>query len=78
MECVIPKSFGKIKEEVSKLSRINEPVVSLTTDIWSYNSTDTSLLYLITHWIDDLFTKVSAVSHTQALEMVHTGEYIHI
>ena len=65
-----------MKEEVSKLISGDESVVSLTTDIWSCSSNDTSLLSLTAHWIDQSFTKVSAVLHAQALEMAHTGQYI--
>ena len=65
-----------MKEEVSKLLSSDEPVVSLTTDIWSCSSNDISLLSLTAHWIDKSFTKASAVLHAQALEMAHTGEYI--
>ena len=38
MECIIPKICAEIKEEVSKLVSSDEPVVSLTTDIWSCSS----------------------------------------
>ena len=76
MECFIPRVCSGMKEEVSKLLSSDEPVVSLTTDIWSCSSNDTSLLSLTAHWIDKSFTKVSAVLYVQALEMAHTGEYI--
>ena len=75
-ECIIPRICSEMKEEVSKLLSSDKPVVSLTTDIWSCSSNDTSLLSLTAHWIDKSFTKVSAVLHAQALEMAHTGEYI--
>ena len=75
-ECVIPKVRSGMKEEVSKHLSNDEPVVSLTTDIWSCTSNDTSLLSLTAHWIDNSFAKVSAVLHTQALEVAHTGKYI--
>ena len=65
-----------MKEEVSKLLTSDEPVVSLTIDIWSCSSNDTSLLSLTTHWIDKSFAKASAVLHAQALEMAYTGEYM--
>lgn len=74
-EGVIPKICNGMKEEVSRLSSSNEPVVSLTTDIWSCSSNDTTLWRLTAHWIDKSFAKVSSALYVQALEMVHTGEY---
>jgi len=65
-----------MKEEVNRLLSSEEPVVTLTMDIWSCRSSDASLLSLTAHWIDKSFAKVSAVLHVQALEMAHTGEYI--
>ena len=75
-DSVIPKICNGMKEEVSKLISSDKPIVSLTTDIWSCSSNDTSLLSLTAHWLDKSYTKISAVLHAQALEMAHTGEYI--
>ena len=75
-ECNIPRFVLGMKEEVGKLLSSDKLVVSLITDIWSCSSNDTSLLSLTAHWIDNFFTKVSAVLHAQALEMANTGEYL--
>ena len=75
-DSAIPKICNGMKEEVSKLLSSDKPIVSLTTDIWSCSSNDTSLLSLTAHWLDKSYTKISAVLHAQALEMAHTGEYI--
>ena len=65
-----------MKEQVSKLLGSDEPVVSLTTDIWSCSSNNASLLSLTGHWIDKSYVKIYAVLHVQAMEMAHTGEYL--
>ena len=40
MDGVIPKIWGGMKEEVSRLLSTEEPVVSLTSDIWSCSSNE--------------------------------------
>jgi len=45
-------SQRSVKDEVKKLLSSDKPVVSITTDIWSCSSNDTSLLSLIAHWIN--------------------------
>ena len=42
-DSVIPKICSGMKEEISRLLSSEEPVVSLTTDIWSCSSNDASL-----------------------------------
>lgn len=49
---------------------------SFTTDIWSTEISDDSMISLTAHWINDSFEKKSVVLHVQSLPEAHTGENI--
>ena len=49
---------------------------SFTTDIWSTEVSNDSLLSLTTHWLTDSFERKSAMLHASTLHGSHTGEYI--
>ena len=47
-----------------------------TTDIWSTDISNESLLSFTTHWLSESFEKKSAILCAQKLSESHTGEYI--
>ena len=49
---------------------------SFTTDIWSTEVSNDSLLSLTAHWLTDSIERKSAVLHAQPMYQAHTGEYI--
>lgn len=49
---------------------------SFTTDIWSTEVSNDSLLSLTAHWLTDSFERKSAVLHAQPMYQAHTGEII--
>ena len=50
----------------------DKPIVSLTTDIWSCSSNDTSLLCLTAHWLEP--KPLLRILRAQALEMANTRQ----
>ena len=50
--------------------------ISLTTDIWSTEISNDSLLSLTAHWITNDFEKRSCILNARPLVESHTGEYI--
>ena len=83
-ETIIPKIYSGMKEEVLKLLNSSNAAigsternyVSFTSDAWSSNVNDTSLLSLTAHWIDSQFKRISVVLSAQCLTEAHTGQYI--
>ena len=73
-----------MKEEVLKLLNSSNAAiasternyVSFTSDVWSSDVNDTSLLILTAHWIDSQFKRISVVLSAQCLTKAHTGQYI--
>ena len=50
--------------------------ISLTTDIWSTEISNDSLLSLTAHWVTNDFEKRSCVLNARQLVESHTREYI--
>ena len=50
--------------------------MSLTTDIWSSDVNNDSLLSVTAHWVDNNWQPLSAALKAHLLEERHTGEYI--
>ena len=74
-ECIISGMFTELKAELKK--EIDDVAhFSFTTDVWTTNVSNDSLLSLTAHWLTDSFTKKTAVLHTQLLEESHTGTYL--
>ena len=74
-ETILPR----IKESVESNVRAELADVkwfSFTTDIWSTEVSDDSLLSLTAHWLTDSFTRKSAVLHAQTFPGSHTGARI--
>ena len=66
----------KIKENIdTKLAQSLKDVefLSLTTDIWSTNLLNESLISMTAHWIGGEFKRTSAVLHAQKIKGSHTG-----
>ena len=49
---------------------------SFTTDVWTTNVSNDSLLSLTAHWLTDSFARKTVVLHIQLLEEAHTGVYL--
>ncbi|XP_011409510.1 PREDICTED: zinc finger BED domain-containing protein 4-like, partial [Amphimedon queenslandica] len=62
---------SKLKQEIA-----SAPSFSFTTDIWSTEVSDDSMISLTAHWINDCFVKKEAVLHVQSFPESHTGENI--
>ena len=74
-ECIISGMFTELKAELKK--EIDDVAhFSFTTDVWTTNVSNDSLLSLTAHWLTDSFTTKTAVLHTQLLEESHTGTYL--
>ena len=74
---VLRKIDVEIKAELMK--KLHAPGIeynSFTTDGWSTNVATHSLLSLTTHWVEQDFTKVSAVLCVKELEGSHIGSAI--
>ena len=66
----------KIKESIdAKLAQLLKDVefLSLTTDIWSTNLSNESLISMTAHWIGDEFKRMLPVLHAQNIVGSHTG-----
>ena len=76
-ETILRKIDIGIKEELmKKLHARGIEYYSFTTDGWSTNVATHSLLSLTAHWVEQDFTKVSAVLCVKELEGSHTGSAI--
>ena len=74
-EVILPRIHAGVTAAVKKeLAGI--PWFSFTTDIWSTEVSNDSLLSLTAHWLTDSFEHKSAVLHAQPMYHAHTGEYI--
>ena len=69
---VLPKIKAGMDVEVKKRISCVESI-NLTTDIWSTDLNNESLL--TAHWLTDNFQRYSAVLHAQVLDESHTSEY---
>ena len=77
IETVLRKIDVGIKSELMK--KLHAPSIenySFTTDGWSMNVATHSLLSLTAHWVEQDFTKISAVLCVKELEGSHTGSTI--
>ena len=63
--------MSKLKQEIA-----SAPSFSFTTDIWSTEVSDDSMISLTAHWINDCFVKKEAVLHVKSFPESHTGENI--
>jgi len=66
-----------MKEELTrKLHASGVEYYSFTTDGWSTNVAINSLISLTAHWVEQDFTKISAVLCVKEMEGSHTGSAI--
>ena len=72
---VLPKIKAGMDVELKKRISCVESI-NLTTDIWSTDLNNESLLSLTAHWLTDNFQRYSAILHAQVLDESHTSEYI--
>ncbi len=78
-ETALPKLYETVREHIScKLKDVQS--ISFTTDIWSCDATQLSLLSLTAHWVDTVtpssFTLQSAVLQANEFCGSHTGKSI--
>ena len=76
-DTVLPQIHkGIISKVEAELSLTNVESFSFTTDIWSSEISNDSMISLTAHWITDAFIRKSAVLHVQSFPDSHTGENI--
>ena len=76
-DTVLPQIHKGIVSKVeAELSLTNVESFSFTTDIWSSEISDDSMISLTAHWITDAFIRKSAVLHVQSFPDSHTGANI--
>ena len=71
-ENVVPRIKQDIDTRLAELIK-DVPFISLTTDIWSANLTNESLISMTAHWVNESFNRLSAVLHAQKIEGSHSG-----
>ncbi len=74
-ETILPRIKDGVASEVRK-AIAGVQWFSFTTDIWSTEVSNDSLLSLTAHWLTDSFKPQSAVLHAQTFPGAHTGEMI--
>lgn len=74
-EVILPRIHQGVTTEMKK-ELAGVLWFSFTTDIWSTEVSNDSLLSLTAHWLTDSFERKSAVLHAQPMYQAHTGEYI--
>ena len=74
-DVILPSIMSGVTEEVVKeLSSVQW--YSFTTDIWSTEVSNDSLLSFTVHWLSEVFEKKEAVLHAHPLPGSHTGEML--
>ncbi|MCH9715790.1 MAG: hypothetical protein K0U52_01720 [Gammaproteobacteria bacterium] len=74
-ENVIPRIKAGIESEL-QASLENVHYFSFTTDAWTTNVSNHSLLSLTAHWVTEDFNRISCVLNVIPLEESHTGTYM--
>ena len=74
-QTAIPELYRSLKAEVAtKVAKVK--FISLTTDTWTTSMCSESLMSLTGHWLDDGFTRQSAILQTSHLPGSHTAANI--
>ena len=74
---MLPKTYQELKARISsQLGEANAMHISFTSDIWTSNHSVESFVSLTGHWIDQEFTRASAVLSAKHFPGSHTGENI--
>jgi len=76
IETVLRKINVGIKKELKKLYAPGTEYYSFTIDGWTINVATHSLLSMTAHWVEQDFTKMSAVLCVKEMEGSHTGNAI--
>ena len=71
-EKVIPEMYDAVMVRV-QVDVDEAKFISFTADTWTAQSTTTSFMSLTAQWIDDNFTRKSAVLHCEKFDGQHTG-----
>ena len=71
-EKIIPEMYDAIRSRV-QAAITKAQFICLTTDTWTAQTTTASFLSLTAHWIDDTFSRKSAVLHCEKFDGQHTG-----
>lgn len=74
-ENIIPRIEKGVRSEVRK-SLESVQYFSFTTDAWTADVANHSLLSVTAHWISDNFTRKSAILNAVVLNDSHTGAYL--
>ena len=74
-ENIIPRIKLGVEGEVKKCL-VGVQHFSFTTDVWTTNVSNESLLSLTAHWVTKEFERRSSVLNAVALEGSHTGAYM--
>lgn len=72
-DVALPALHDIVATHVHKLLDCNVKDISFTTDIWSSDLNQTSMLSLTAQWIDENFEMTRAVLHAQEFPGSHTG-----
>ncbi|XP_030258004.1 zinc finger BED domain-containing protein 4-like [Sparus aurata] len=75
-DVALPALHDIVATHVHKLLDSNVSDISFTTDIWSSDLTQTSMLSLTAQWIDENFEMKRAMLHAQEFTGSHTGTAI--